>query len=351
MARTLIPYLREDAMMFSDLARQCVFQLDAWGYSKETVSHYDRIYRQYLAFVKSRGQLDEVRGFSDELVLAFATDLGARKIHPNTIIKMLSALSTLAKYGMTLQTERKKRVVVADPTASFRWPTAQRQETSYLYPAELKKLIAVPCPPYQQLARDLLIETGMRVGEAARLSVGDFRQAESRYYLSVRVKGRGQQRKNVTREIPLSKGLGDAIRDWLLSRAAVDAIVPLLVNSDSQRWLRASLGNMIHRLAKDAGITRIRVSPHKLRHTANVIGRLANVDGPTRSRLFGHSSLRSIERYDHVLPHELHAAREQQLDALHRYIGPDRAHPETEDVSRNSGVPNVHEDADFRESE
>lgn len=342
-------------MTFRDFARQCCLQLRQWGYSEETITVYDRVYMQFLAYVKGAGAHDDLRSFTDGLVLGFAEDLGRRRIHPNTIIKALSALSTLARHGTMARDARGKPLLSGDPTKSFRWPTAQRQETKYVAPQDLRKLLEQAAPTHKALARDLLMETGLRVGEAARLNVEDLREAEGRYYLAVKRKGRGQQRRQETRQVPLSTPVGDAVRTWLLLRGTQTAPeAPLLLNGAGKRWGRGVLSNMIARLAAQAGVTSLRVSAHKLRHTANVIARLADVDLVTRSRLLGHTSLRSLERYEHVLPHELHEARAQQLEGLQRYIGgPFRAEPEAGAPERNTeaqpSAENVRQDTDLRQ--
>lgn len=166
----------------------------------------------------------------------------------------------------------------------------------------------------------------------------------------MRRKGRGQQRRQETRQVPLSKALGAALHGWVLARGAVHPDEPLLVNSEGKRWHRASLSNMIVRLAETAGVTRLRVSAHKVRHTANVISRLAGTDAATRGRLLGYSSLRSLERYEHVMPHELHQAREDQLAALRQYVGePFRVEPESTALERKREGETVKEDAQIRD--
>lgn len=86
-------------------------------------------------------------------------------------------------------------------------------------------------------------------------------------------------------------------------------------------------------------ITRFRVSPHKLRHTANVVARLAGIEPHTRSRLLNHNSPQSLQRYEHLLPDELHEARAVQQSALGRYLGKNGA------VSNGAGTGN--DDPDF----
>jgi site-specific recombinase XerD len=347
--RIRIPYdTGGHAMTFKDFARDCCRQLGQWGYSHETIAVYDRAYMQFFAYLKGEGANDDIRSFNDRLVYGFAEKLGGDGIHPNTIIKMLSALSTLAKYGMQRRDERTdKRLLSEDPTKSFRWPQAQQQETKWAYPEEIRALIDLEVPTYKAISRDVLIETGIRVGEACRLNVEHFREDGGRYYLSLIVKSRGNQRRLATRDVPLSKGLGDAIRNWLLLRTApTSPDAPLLVNSEGERWKRAVLSNMVARLADAAGITRLRLSAHKLRHSKNVRDRQAGIDAATRARLNGHSSLRSQERYDHVLPGELHSASEDSLSRLRDWIGkPFRAEQETDPADRNTQAENVNPDA------
>jgi integrase len=69
-----------------------------------------------------------------------------------------------------------------------------------------------------------------------------------------------------------------------------------------------------------AGITRITTSPHKFRHAANVMARLGGVDPLTRARMLGHRSLRTLERYDHLVPYEAAEGRMKQRAAMERYL-------------------------------
>ena len=96
---------------------------------------------------------------------------------------------------------------------------------------------------------------------------------------------------------------------------------PLLLNSDGERWGTKSLSNMVARVAAGVGILRLRVSAHKLRHTREVIDRRAGLDPATRARLRARSSIRSLDRYEHVLPEELPDAREIANQGLRDYLG------------------------------
>jgi hypothetical protein len=84
---------------------------------------------------------------------------------------------------------------------------------------------------------------------------------------------------------PLSPPLAQALTDTLLARGISDGGEPLVVNGSGWRWTRTHLTETMARLGKAAGINRPSVSAHKLRHTANVLARVAGIDPLTRSRI------------------------------------------------------------------
>lgn len=336
--RVVIPRDRgTDAMTFRDFARECCKQMDQWGYSDQTVEKYDRAYMQFLAYVKAQGAHDDVRSFNDRLVFGFATNLAKQGIHPNTIITTLSALSTLARYGMETRDLKDRRRISEDPTKSFRWPQAQKQETKYLYPAEVRRLVDADLPEYKRRALDVLMELGIRAGETARLDVGHLKCVEGRYFLALIVKRRGDRRKVYTVDTPISKTLGEALSQAVALRPEHQQAhdQPLLRNSEGARWGTKALSSMVARVAAGVGILRLRVSAHKLRHTREVIDRRAGLDQATRARLRARSSMRSLERYEHVLPEELPGAREIANQGMRDYIGdPVLAMPEEGGMER-----------------
>lgn len=319
MARAFIPIIREAAAMkFSELARDCCTSLGMRGYKPSTIATYDAIYLTFTAFLTREARLtDDVRNFTGPVVERFALHLAALRASPNTITHRLSVLRTLANFGMKRKLERGGTLLTTDPTRTFDWPVRQPVTTTYLHPGELAAFLSVPLPPEQALARDFLVETGVRVSEACAANVGDLHEVPGGYVIRLAVKGRGHR----TVDFPLSPGLADAIRDRLLAGGRLDATRPLLVSRDGVRWNRTGLTGLMSRIGKAAGITRIRVSSHKLRHTANVVARVAGIEPYVRSRLLGHASTTSLQRYEHLIPGETQQARAQQLEGLSRYLG------------------------------
>lgn len=308
-------------MMLSTLARDCCVWLETYkNYSPRTAASYGRTYTQFVEFLKQERRVtDDIRQFTDEHVAAFAEALGRIRISPNSIVRSLAALSTLARFGMQRKDAHGRRLVPENPTKSFEWPRRRLTETKYLRPDELRAFLAYELrEPYKRLARAVLFDTGLRAQELSRANVGDVHESGGLYYVSVAVKGRGVERKY---DVPLSPGCADLVRDALLSEGRLNPDAPLLVNSAGQRWHPTALTNMVARLGRDAGITRFRIGCHTVRHTVNVLARIGGADVVARSKVLGHANPHSLERYEHVLPDELHTVRRQQLEGLDRYLG------------------------------
>ena len=192
----------------------------------------------------------------------------------------------------------------------------QRRLRKFLHRDELAALIAVKAPAHERLALDLFLDTGVRVSELVSANVSDLWLDDGeRVQLSVSVKGRGRR----AEKFPVS--LDPALAGGLLEslgarRASPDA--PLLVNAAGNRFARSSLSQLVARLARRAGITRLTVRAHALRHTFNVIARQAGVEVYTRSRLLNHSDTGTLSKYDHLDATELTDARDKIRDSLRR---------------------------------
>jgi integrase len=218
---------------------------------------------------------------------------------------------------------RGKPVLSENPTEGVEWPAYTRPVTRFLYRDELLAFLSLEVPIHEAVARELFVETGLRVSELVRADVEHLVEGPGgAVSLAVTVKGKGRRVELV--HTPLSPALVGLLKDWLLHRNMPDGGEPLLVSSQEVRWTRAGLTEMIRRLGEKAGITRLPVRPHILRHTANVIARGAGIDPFVRSKLLHHRSPQSLERYEHLLPDELHQARERTVEGLASYLGEPR---------------------------
>lgn len=318
--RPIIPSLRdEDSMTLGKLGSEWIaYLLGVRGYSPDTTRGYDTTLAQFRAYLRGEGRQDIPREFTDDAVLGFVTDLGQRGVKPNTLVIKLSALSAFAQYAMKRKDHHQKPYLDRNPTKGFEWPQMQATETQFLHPEELRAFIDVPLPEREAIARDLLFDTGLRASELCRTNVGDVVELGGRWVVSVTVKGRGTRQRRL--HIPLSAPVVEGVREYLLARGMPKSAEPLLVTARGTRLTRANLYYVIVKTARAAGIDRFRVSPHKVRHTINLVRKLGGVDRYARSRLLGQSDPRSQDRYEHLAPGELHDAKTMQADGLARYL-------------------------------
>ena len=335
MAVALIPRWRDDTTMtFGELCRDCLRYLTMQqGYSANTEADYSRAYDQYRAYLRDVAKLPDVlRSFTKQTVMGFAAYLAEPRryttkqgmarvvqIGANTIILRLSALSTLATYAMTREDERGRPLLEHNPTKRFAWPTYEHPDTPFLHPDELRTFLEIPMPPYAAVARDMLLDTGVRVSEACRADVGDLVEIGGAWTLGETVKGRGTRKRKI--RVPLSAPTAAGLRAFLLDRKMPPPEAPLLVDRHGQRYKRRALSNLMARFARQAGIARFNVTAHKLRHTVNVVRKVGGVPALERSRLLGQTSVKSQERYDHVAPGGLLEAKDQQAEGLAKYLG------------------------------
>jgi integrase len=220
---------------------------------------------------------------------------------------------------MQTEDERGKPLLDHNPTKAFRWPQMQETETAYLLPEEYRAFLAVELPPNETLARAVLVDTALRASELCRANVSDLIEIGGRWTLAVIVKGRGRRQRKFN--APLEVATAELIRSALLARNLPRAEEPILVNQAGKRYTRTALQYLVVKTARRAGIDRVRISPHKIRHTVNVVRTVGGMTSRTRSKLLGQSSERSQERYDHVVQGELHAAKDLQAKGLAEYLG------------------------------
>ena len=164
------------------------------------------------------------------------------------------------------------------------------------------------------IARDLLVDLGLRASELCAANWGDLVEVQGIAYLSVVVKGGHPKR------VPISPEVTEALQEWRLACDMPDPVEPILLNSAKQRMDRGELSYIMRKIARDAGLKRFPVTPHVIRHTLNVIRRQSGIDSLTRSALLTHTSPSSIVSYEHLDPAELVTARAVQRRGLAAYL-------------------------------
>lgn len=169
--------------------------------------------------------------------------------------------------------------------------------------------------------------TGMRIGEVAALTVGDFHREERSLFVA-------HAKNDRSRTIPVSESLAVALGEY------IDTYVP---GGDSCRWLfpgkdpgthrnKVAIGNTLHRIYREAGVLTDEGRPirtHDVRHSfairalENMVerGRDVYVALPLLSAFMGHANIYDTEYYLRFLPSAHSALVEQEAPVSHAVFG------------------------------
>lgn len=192
-----------------------------------------------------------------ELIQQYFTSLREReclnrkgKLSPATIQKRALAIRTFFAWAFKL------KLIPSNPAASVKIPKAGRRLPKALTPPQVSALLGTPMSTRDRAAIMLILDSGLRLSEAANLELSDLdlerRIAHVRH-------GKGDKERYVV--------FGDetrtALREWLNQRHASFGEQAVFIGLQG-KLTSMGLYKMIKRVAKRAGIV---LHPHMLRHT------------------------------------------------------------------------------------
>jgi site-specific recombinase XerD len=294
-------------MQLSRLCSDFIRYKAARGGAPRTAENYELAFGQFRAFLTSKGLDDDIRNFTGDEVAGFVEYLNGLGVKANSTNTKLAALSSLGDYGLKIKTSRGKYVLSENPVSRVERPKPDKPHERYLYAQEIRDLLAVSAPAYERLALRLLLDTQLRASAAAKARVRDLSQDGERLLLHVVEKGG----RHDTVELPLD--LAEALLAVLKQREA-GPDDPLLVNSKGVAYTRTSLSEMIARLARRAGITRLPVRAHLLaRHSPASLAGQAGATEFEIAAMLRHASTATARRYVHGVAGETARRRVREL--------------------------------------
>jgi site-specific recombinase XerD len=304
----LRPFLSEQKSRFRSLSAEIggylrfrsLYQHSPAG----SIDQYRRTYDSLLDHLPA----DRLDTFTGDRLEAWTTAELERGVSARTVASRLAHLVSLGDYLV------RNKLLTVNPARGIERPRYKRRPTKFLFPEELKALMSAERPDHERVALALFIDTMLRVSELANARVGDLEHTEGDTFLRVVVKGGEEKR------VPLSPEVAEQVEVYLTARGGLPRSAPLLVNSRGQKWTRSGLSQRVAQIAADAGITRFRVSAHKLRHTAASLALASGVNPLAVSKLLNHSNLKTTEQYLHLLPNALVDARAHQRAGLKRFL-------------------------------
>ncbi len=287
--------------------------------SDKTRSAYRSDLEQFVEYAGEQITIDQV---SAGLVENWAADLRSKGYSPASMRRKIVVLKVFCSYWLRKgeltespfwrvklslgRVEQLPRALSEEEMKTLLVQAGRKEEASAVHrkPSALSKG-RQQSSSFQQYRRvrnlalvDLLFATGMRVGEASALDIGDFNVMESAF----RIHGKGGRHRLA---FIVDKETVRIQREHLEARSSLGVeSTALFINATRNRLSTQGIANVINYFRQQAGLER-HITPHMLRHTVATLLLRNGVDIRVVQEFLGHASIATTQRYTHIAKEHL----------------------------------------------
>jgi integrase/recombinase XerD len=262
------------------LVREWLAELKVMCRSEQTIKWYRQKMDWYLSHEDGPTSLDGLTSAEVKRLLGVLID---RDLAPNTVHGFFEVVRAFANWAL-------REGFPVDPAViRMRPPTVPVTELETYTDAQQDAILAAAAPGWPRLAVQILLGTGMRVGELAALIVEDYESDGDVGFLKVR-KGKGAK----FRRVPLSGRLRREIDRYLNRFRQVAPTNRLVIKSDGEPVAMMTVEYLQRRIKLRVGF---KVHAHKFRHTFATEYLRNGGDIERLRRILGHSSYVMVMRY------------------------------------------------------
>jgi site-specific recombinase XerD len=287
-----------DHVRLRDLIDEYFAALKVANRSPRTIDWYRDNLLEFVRFAERDGRSATLGDLQAPVVRRWLLSLQSRprRLAPSSVA---GRVRTLKAFGTWVASELD---LASNPLRAVPLPRVPEQLVPSLRDPEIIALLRAVegsrDPERDRAILLLLLDTGVRVSEAAGLRVGDVDLAEGR----CRVFGKGGRE----RVVPIGRRARKALRAWLTHRRGIRVDDPLFAGPGGNRLTPRGLYQLVHRLAARAEL-QTRCSPHVLRHTFARSFLTNGGDVFSLQRILGHSpsSIQVTRRYVTLLDDDL----------------------------------------------
>lgn len=258
------------------------------GMSHDTIRWYRQKLRSFLSYLAQGMETPTLADLNPESVrsfIAYVQSLGRTAFTVRGYVQVLKGFATwLVEEGY----------VNTHPLQRVHLPKVPKYVVKPLPDDEVAALIGAIKRRSPNGARDLavlllLLDTGMRLGEVARMTVSDAEDAVRDGLFKVMGKGARE------RYLPVGKAARDALRRYVHVYRPDGHSDAMFLGRDGRPLAAEGLRQIIRRVARRAGVEG--VHPHRLRHTFAVNYLMNGGDALSLQRILGHSTLEMVRNY------------------------------------------------------
>ncbi len=249
------------------------------GKSSSTILAYGNDLNQFAEFLNKR-QITQITSIIPEHIEEFKEYLDFNKYLPKSASRKLNSIKSFFRYL------KNQSLVENNPAEKIGYPTYDTKPPRILSQMEYRALRdAVRNDVRMAAVVEVLLQTGMRIGELARLELDDIKENQ------IRIKAYESQPE---RMIILNPSAKKALDKWLEFRPKTKT-KNIFVTKTGRPFLIRNIRTIVNRYFREAGIKDATVND--LRHTF-IAHQLANGASVVMiQKLVGHKRLSTTEKY------------------------------------------------------
>lgn len=252
--------------------------------------------RHFAQWLEVHYHVTELEAVTTAHLLAYKATL--THLAPSSQARIIETLRGFFRWAYA------EHLIERDPAAQIKSPRATlNKEPEYLTTGETRRLLAAIDPHSIYAVRDLALfwalAYGLRVGEVAALNVGDVIAPKAGKLPELKIIGKGTRQ----RVIPIGLPAYEAITAYSARRGKAEPLFLATYAGQAQRMTTRAIQKRVKVLCTLADVPPEKAHPHSLRHAAAVRW-LYESRAPggvyTVSRLLGHGSISTTEKYLHL---------------------------------------------------
>lgn len=255
--------------------------LKSSGRANATILAYTKDIEQLVEFVVQGGKTTPAQVVADD-INAFKEYLAEKNYTAKSISRKINSIKSFFRYLMA------EKAITSNPAESITHPKYDLNPPRILTKIEYRAL-RDSCREDARISAiiELLLQTGIRIGELANLTLEDVDLTEDQLTVKPYESQQG-------RTVPLNAAAKEALERYLKERPRTQ-INNMFVTKTGNRFLVRNIRSSIDRFFRLSGIENARVND--LRHTFIAHQLMSGTPLVYVSKLVGHKRLSTTERY------------------------------------------------------
>lgn len=263
--------------------------------SKNTVESYGTDIENYLNYLFSREEIEDVKNITPDMILRYLGFLKKYKYSSLSISRALSSIKSFHKFLVSEQMAKTNVALLVDS------PKIDKKLPVVLTKDEMNDLIdqvdiSTPIGFRTQTMFELDYACGLRVSELLNLKIIDMHMTSK----MISIFGKGSKE----RIIPIHDYALKKVREYIINVRpkllnGKKDLGYLFLNARGEQMTRQGYFKILKEAAKKAGITK-EISPHTIRHSYATHLLEAGVDLRIIQELLGHEDISTTQIYTHI---------------------------------------------------